>query len=464
MVEPGQVLDGKYRIVRLIGEGGMGAVFEGENVRISRRVAIKVLHGAALSNAETVKRFEREAQAAGRIGSEHILEILDLGVLPDGERYMVMEFLAGETLTQRIRGLGKLTPEQLAPLIRQTLVGLGAAHAAGIIHRDLKPDNLFVLKERSGLRDYVKIIDFGISKFNALGGDMSMTRTGTVMGTPYYMSPEQAKGSSQVDARSDLYAIGVIMYEALTGQVPFLADTFNELMFKIVLSDPTPVSQVLPELNPQFAAVVARAMAKNVDERFATAADMIQALDGVALGNGQGVAGSTAGVPMRPEVTQSAVLASTAGQPTQGSFTASQQEIPGLPSAKRAPVGLIAAGALLLLGGGAFAAYRTLASKSSGEAAAEAPSSASTATATPTPTGAEPAAVAQPAQPSVEPALSPPPPAAASAPASAASAAPAAPTDGPRPRFAPAKRPAPPAAGTKPAGPTSGKSTRDFGY
>src|SRR5690348_12268058 len=169
MLEPGQVIDGKYRIVRLIGEGGMGAVFEGENVRISRRVAIKVLHPAAVSNPETVQRFEREAQAAGRIGSDHILEILDLGALPDGSRYMVMEYLAGETLSGRIRKHGRLTPEQVVPLVRQMLVGLSAAHDAGIVHRDLKPDNVFVLTERSGIRDYVKIIDFGISKFNVVG-------------------------------------------------------------------------------------------------------------------------------------------------------------------------------------------------------------------------------------------------------------------------------------------------------
>src|SRR4051812_5696225 len=197
-LEIGQILDGKYRIVRVIGEGGMGAVYEGENVRIRRRVAIKVLHAATATNAEAVQRFEREAQAAGRIGSDHILEVLDLGTLPNNDRFMVMEFLDGEPLSVRIQRKGRLEPRELGPLTRQVLAGLSAAHAAGIIHRDLKPDNIYILKEKAGTVDYVKIIDFGISKFQPLTGEgMNMTRTGTVMGTPYYMSPEQANGSRE---------------------------------------------------------------------------------------------------------------------------------------------------------------------------------------------------------------------------------------------------------------------------
>src|SRR5688500_11631681 len=149
-VEIGQLIAGKYRIVRLVGEGGMGSVYEGENVRINRRVAIKVLHAAFTGNAEVMQRFEREAQAAGRIGNDHILEVLDLGALGDGDHYIVMEFLDGESLSSRIKNAGQLTPWQLAPLIRQVLVGLGAAHRAGIVHRDLKPDNVFILREKAG--------------------------------------------------------------------------------------------------------------------------------------------------------------------------------------------------------------------------------------------------------------------------------------------------------------------------
>src|SRR5688572_29264011 len=278
-LSPGQILDNKYRIVRLIGEGGMGSVHEGENTLIARRVAIKVLHQAATTNEQVLLRFEREAQAAGRIGSDHILEVLDMGRLTDGDRYMVMEYLDGEPLSARIERLVRMTPGQIAPLMRQALKGLQAAHDAGIIHRDLKPDNIFVLREKAGQPDLVKIIDFGISKFSALGNDMNMTRTGAVMGTPYYMSPEQAKGSSQVDPRSDVYAIGVIMYEAVTGRVPFDGNTFNELMFKIVLSDPPKLSEVVPDLDPAFAAIINKAMARELDQRFASATQLRQAID-----------------------------------------------------------------------------------------------------------------------------------------------------------------------------------------
>src|SRR5690349_8736989 len=144
-LETGQIIEGKYRIVRLLGEGGMGAVYEGENVRINRRVAIKVLHAALTGNAEVMQRFDREAQAAGRIGNDHILEVLDLGSFPDGDHYIVMEFLDGEPLSDRIKSRGRLSPHELTPLVRQTLIGLGAAHQAGIVHRDLKPDNIYIL-------------------------------------------------------------------------------------------------------------------------------------------------------------------------------------------------------------------------------------------------------------------------------------------------------------------------------
>src|SRR5260221_10172449 len=227
-LQQGQILDGKYRIVRVIGEGGMGAVYEGENLRIRRRVAIKLLHAGIAANTEMVQRFEREAQVAGTVGNDHILEILDLGALPSGERYMVMEFLDGETLTERIKVRGRLAEADAVKIVRQVLRGLAAAHGAGIVHRDLKPDNIFILKEKAGIRDFVKIIDFGISKFTEHGGGSSrMTRTGALMGTPHYMAPEQATGSADIDHRTDIYAVGIILYEAVTMRVPFQAETLD---------------------------------------------------------------------------------------------------------------------------------------------------------------------------------------------------------------------------------------------
>jgi serine/threonine-protein kinase len=278
-LQPGQILAEKYRIVRLLGQGGMGAVYEGENVRIRRRVAIKTLHASVSSRSDVVQRFEREAQAAGRIGSEHIVEVLDMGDLPDGTRFMVMEYLEGSTLGERIVKRGRIPPREVVPILAQLLEGLAAAHQAGIIHRDLKPANVFLSAQKAGQGDFVKILDFGVSKFSALSGEeMSMTRTGAVVGTPYYMSPEQAKGARNLDARSDLYAVGVILYEAITGQVPFNAETFNELIFKIALESPPPPEQFVPGLDPSFSAIVRRAMAREVGERYQSAGELRAAL------------------------------------------------------------------------------------------------------------------------------------------------------------------------------------------
>jgi serine/threonine protein kinase len=382
VLEEGQIIDDKYRIVGLLGVGGMGAVYEGENARIKRRVAIKVLHADTASNAQAVERFEREAQAAGRIGSDHILEVLDLGKLPNGDHYMVMEFLDGETLGARIKRVGGLTPREVAPLIRQALLGLQAAHTAGIVHRDLKPENIFICKEKAGHHDFVKLIDFGVSKFNKLGSDMAMTRTGAVMGTPYYMSPEQARGGKDIDHRSDLYSMGVILYESVTGKVPFDAETFNELLFKIVLSEPPPLRQVKPDVDAAFESVTQKAMARDPAHRFDTADEFVKALDAwIATGSavtippavGHGFNPVT-GTQMMPEMPPAAPvpqvphLAPMVAEPTNGPTAtgsaawANTQPTPGL--SNRGPLIAILAGvAILLIAGVGLAAWRIKASK-----------------------------------------------------------------------------------------------------
>jgi serine/threonine-protein kinase len=394
MLSTGDIIDGKYRIVRLIGEGGMGAVYEGENTRIHRRVAIKVLLSGVAQTGEAVARFEREAQAAGRIGSEHIVEVLDLGNLPSGDRYMVMEFMDGDALSSRIRARGRLSAGETYPIMVQLLEALAAAHGAGIIHRDLKPDNVYLLKSRGGKADFVKLLDFGISKFNQLSGDsgFSMTRTGAVMGTPYYMAPEQAKGSRELDHRVDLYAAGVILYEAITGEVPFNADTFNELLFKIVLEQARPVEHVVPDLDPTFAAIVNKSMAREPAARFQTAREFQSALEQWAAGAGPQLAAAlnasaraaqpslpghapmgTGSYPGATGTGQHAAMGHPLGTGTPGSWanTGAYQQPDGIP--KKSNAGLfigLGVAAVLVLGGGAFAAMTLASDKDAATAAA----------------------------------------------------------------------------------------------
>ncbi len=271
-LETGQIVDGKYRVVRLIGEGGMGTVYEGLNTRIGRRVAIKVLHAAVAAQPEFVARFEREARAAARIGSPHVCHVYDLGDLPNGDRYLVMEYLDGVSFEQRITSRGRLTPAQLAPIAFELLDGLATMHEARVIHRDLKPANVFLARAPTPRGEVVKILDFGVAKMLPIDGELSTkTTVGLMIGTPLYMSPEQARGAQDIDGRTDLYAASVMFYQALTGEMPYTASTLNELLFKIALESPKPIRERQPDVDDALAEIIHTGLSRDPGRRFSSA-------------------------------------------------------------------------------------------------------------------------------------------------------------------------------------------------
>jgi serine/threonine protein kinase len=276
-IQPGTVLDGKYSIVRQVGAGGMGAVYEATHTGIGRKVAIKTLHLVYAGDEQLVERFHREAQMAGSIGHDNICEVTDIGTAEDGSPYLVMPLLAGGPLSDLIEGPELLPVPRLIDIVAQTLSALQAAHEAKIVHRDLKPDNIFVTRI-GDRKDFVKLLDFGISKLLDQDAVLQLTQTGTVLGTPFYMAPEQAKGAKEIDHRVDLYAIGVILYEALTGVRPFEGDTYNEIMYKII-AEPCPrPTELNPQVPPQLEMIVLQAMAREPEDRYQDAGEMRRAL------------------------------------------------------------------------------------------------------------------------------------------------------------------------------------------
>jgi len=269
----GTVLADRYRIARLIGEGGMGQVYEAQHVNINKRFAIKLLRPEIVSNPEAVARFRQEAWSASSIGHENIIEIDDFATLPSGSVYLAMEYLAGRSLAERMRDGAPVDVGEGLELFSQVARGLSAAHDKGIIHRDMKPENIFIA-ERHG-RAMVKILDFGIAKVSGAEGASSLTRTGAIFGTPHYMSPEQAMGNS-LDHRSDIYSVGVIMYEVFTGRVPFEAESFMGILTKHITVVPKRPTEMAPDRNipEEIEEMILRAMAKEPAERYQSMHDL----------------------------------------------------------------------------------------------------------------------------------------------------------------------------------------------
>ncbi len=448
------VVADRYRVLRKLGEGGMGVVYLAEHVIIEKRVALKVLSEDFARKADLVQRFMQEAKAASKIGHENIVDIHDFGETPSGSVFIAMEYLDGRDLASVIRAEGALPFERCRHIVTQICRALGAAHSKGIIHRDMKPENVYLV-EREGRADFAKILDFGIAKISSLDneGGARLTRTGMIFGTPEYMSPEQARGD-RADYRVDIYAVGCILYEMLTGDVPFHADTFMGVLTKHMFEQPEPPSVRAPDnqVPADVEAVVMKALAKDRDQRFQTMKEFSVALaacGGLDASEGWGSEPSgvfeAARAPKKAETARGAAAQKTA--PVRGAAPPAPSVAAAEPPPPRSNALLIGGLAAALLAGGGAAAvalYRREPPPPPAIAAPVAPTPA--AAAVPPATTPPPPAVAAPA-------IQPPPSAVpgATVPSAAASAAaPVAPAAAPS-ATSPPSAAAPAAAAAAPA-------------
>jgi serine/threonine-protein kinase len=306
----GQVIADRYRLTKKLGEGGMGEVYEAQHIYIEKRVALKLLRPEIMSNQEAVTRFYQEARSASAIGHDNIVEIDDFGKLPDGRVYLSMEYLEGESLNDALQmpmDLGRALD-----IVIQVGKGLAAAHAKNIVHRDMKPENVFLVHKDG--KETAKILDFGIAKVSGTEGNQHLTRTGTIFGTPHYMSPEQALGKA-LDHRTDIYSVGVIMYEMFTGTVPFKAESFMGILTQHLTTLPKPPHEQAPErvIPLPVEAVILKAMAKEVNDRYQTMSALLADLEKLQ-------AELKAGVPLSPATVASGapVFAPMPGSGAQG--------------------------------------------------------------------------------------------------------------------------------------------------
>jgi len=347
---------GNYRVTKLLGEGGMGAVYLGEHPVIGRKVAIKVLHTALAADKDIVARFFNEARAIHLIAHPNIVEILDFGQTPDGQPYFIMEFLTGEALSE-IVSRGPISAPEVAHFSDQMCRALSAAHAKGIVHRDLKPHNVQIIEKDS--QPFVKILDFGVAKILAApdGSQSVKTRTGSLMGTPIYMSPEQCKGAGLLDHRTDIYSLGVMIFEMLAGRPPFMAEGIGELFAKHMLEEAPNILDFAPQTPPGMAAAVMKSLNKELDDRFSSMEEFrkgllgeiaVAAQAGKAPGMARRPAASSGTRPMNVATTMSPQAQST----TLSSATSEIDDELGPPKKK---TGLIVGGGVALVAAAAIA-------------------------------------------------------------------------------------------------------------
>ena len=276
----GLVLAETYRVERLLGKGGMGAVYAAAHLRLPTKVAVKVLHAEAAVNPEIFTRFRREAEITSALRHPNIVQVLDFNRLQDGTPYLVMEYLDGEDLHARLRQRGRLSYQETVTLVRAVGAGLVAAHKKGVVHRDLKPQNIFLCRQEEGdaLLEIPKIVDFGISKIRHAATDTQQTQDQQLLGTPNYMSPEQARGeNTQVDARTDQWALAAIVYQCLTGRLAFAGESLAAIIYKVVLEEPPRLRTLVPEVPEWAEAAIVRALSKEREARFPSVLDFVRA-------------------------------------------------------------------------------------------------------------------------------------------------------------------------------------------
>ena len=269
----GRVLGDTYRLERVLGSGGMGVVYEASHTRIQRRFAVKVLHVKRCEDPEAMARFKREAMIGSRLGHDHIAKVVDFVASGDDFPYIVMELLEGESLHDLLRREGQLPLARAASIVRQVALALASAHAEGVVHRDLKPDNIFVCTQQGG-GEVAKVMDFGISK--VLASQSIVTQQAAVLGTPTYMAPEQAQGRvDQIDSRTDVFALAVLFYQMLGGRRPFLGDHLSSILYQVIHCDPTPLESLRQDVPAGVVSAIARAMDKRIEQRQASAGELI---------------------------------------------------------------------------------------------------------------------------------------------------------------------------------------------
>jgi serine/threonine protein kinase len=405
-VEVGQILAGKYEVETVIGIGGMGVVVAARHVQLEQKVALKFLRPEAMQSKEAVERFLREARNAVRLRSEHVAKVIDVGTLETGAPYMVMEFLDGADLSQVVEATGSISIDEAVHFVLQASEAIAEAHSLGIIHRDLKPQNLFVTRRVDG-RPLVKVLDFGISKTLDSQSGLSLTRTSSIMGSPLYMSPEQMRSTKNVDQRSDIWALGVILYELLTGRVPFEAEAVPELCLKVVQDPAEPPKSLRPEIPEGLNAVVLKCLEKDTAHRFANVAEFAEALEPyspLARGASERIA-STLHLPSRPPMVSVPAVGSSSN-PKIGTGGTAWGKTQAVSAARRKWIPVAAGGAALaILGvvgigiamknGAAAKADPAVSATAPAPSAVEAPTEPPSATAPPAPTAPASAAPAK---------------------------------------------------------------------